>query len=49
MRFEHNTVINAARTGQAVFRAAANQYKTAPRGIVLKNNVMVLAASAAGR
>ena len=45
VRFEHNTVINAARTGQAVFRAAANEYNTAPRGIVLKNNVMVLAAS----
>jgi hypothetical protein len=45
VRFENNTVINAARTGQAVFRAAANEYKTAPRNIVLKNNVLVLASS----
>jgi hypothetical protein len=47
VRFENNTVIDAARTGQAVFRAAANQYKTQPRGILLKNNVLVLAASSA--
>ena len=45
VRFEHNTVINAARVGQAVFRAAANEYRTAPRDIVLKNNVLVLASS----
>ena len=45
VRFENNTVINAARTGQAVFRAAANDHHTAPRNIVLKNNVLVLAAS----
>jgi hypothetical protein len=43
VRFENNTVINAARTGQAVFRAAANTYKTPPRTIVLKNNVLALA------
>jgi hypothetical protein len=45
VRFENNTVINAARTGQAVFRAAANEYRTAPRNIVVKNNVLVLAAT----
>jgi hypothetical protein len=45
VRFENNTVINAARSSQAVFRAAANEYHTAPRNIVLKNNVLVLAAS----
>jgi hypothetical protein len=45
VRFENNTVINAARSGQAVFRAAANEYATAPRGIVLKNNVLVLSSS----
>jgi hypothetical protein len=43
VRFENNTVINAARSSQAVFRAAANEYHTAPRNIVLKNNVLVLA------
>ena len=45
VRFENNTVINAARSGQAVFRAAANAYQTAPRNVVLKNNVLVLAPS----
>jgi hypothetical protein len=45
VRFENNTIINAARTGQAVFRAAANEYRTQPRNIVLKNNVLGLAAS----
>lgn len=45
VRFDNNTVINAARTGQAVFRAAANGYGTQPRNIVLKNNVLVLASS----
>jgi parallel beta helix pectate lyase-like protein len=45
VRFENNTVIDAARTAQAVFRAAPNQYKTPPRNILLKNNVLVLAAS----
>lgn len=45
VRFENNTVINAAKTGQAVFRAAANEYHTQPRNILLKNNVFVLAAS----
>jgi hypothetical protein len=45
VRFEHNTVINAARTAQAVFRSAANEYQTQPRNIVLKNNVLVLAPS----
>jgi hypothetical protein len=47
IRFEHNTVINAARSGQAVFRAAPNQYQTPPRNIVLKNNVLALASSSA--
>jgi hypothetical protein len=45
VRFENNTVINAAKTGQAVFRAAANEYNTQPRNILLKNNVLALAAS----
>jgi hypothetical protein len=45
VRFENNTVINAARVNQAVFRAGANEYNTAPRNIVLKNNVLVLAPS----
>jgi hypothetical protein len=45
VRFENNTVINAAASGQAVFRAAANQYATPPRNILLKNNVFVLASS----
>jgi parallel beta helix pectate lyase-like protein len=45
VRFENNTVINAAKTAQAVFRAAPNEYKTQPRNILLKNNVLVLAAS----
>ena len=45
VRFENNTVINAAKIGQAVFRAAANDYKTQPRNILLKNNVLALAAS----
>jgi hypothetical protein len=37
VRFENNTVINAAKTGQAVFRAAPNEYKTQPRNVLLKN------------
>ena len=45
VRFENNTVIGAARAGQAVFRAAPNQYQTASRNIVLKNNVLVLSSS----
>jgi hypothetical protein len=45
VRFENNTVINAARTAQSVFRAAPNQYGTSPRNIVLKNNVLALAAT----
>lgn len=45
VRFENNTVINAARAGQAVFRAAPNQYQTPARNIVLKNNVLVLSSS----
>jgi hypothetical protein len=45
VRFENNTVINAAKTGQAVFRAAANEYNTQPRNILLKNNVLALGAS----
>ena len=45
MRFENNTVINAAKTGQSVFRAAANDYKTQPRNILLNNNALALAAS----
>ena len=47
VRFENNTVIGAARTTQAVFRAAPNQYQTASRNVVLKNNILVLAASSA--
>ena len=42
VRFEHNTVINAARVGQAAFRAAPNEYRTPTRGVVLHNNVFVL-------
>ena len=45
VRFENNTVINAAKNGQAVFRAAANEYSTRPRNILLKNNVLALASS----
>jgi hypothetical protein len=45
VRFENNTVINAARAGQAVFRAAANEYNAQPRNILLKNNVFVLATA----
>lgn len=45
VRFENNTVINAASGGQAVFRAVPNAYDTQPRNIVLKNNVFVLAAA----
>ena len=45
VRFENNTVIDAAKTGQAVFRAAANGSTTQPRNIRLKNNVLALAAS----
>jgi hypothetical protein len=45
VRFENNTVIDAAKAGQAVFRAAANEYNTQPRNILLKNNVLALAAS----
>lgn len=44
IRFENNTVINAARSGQAVFRAAPNAYRTATRNVVLRNNIFVLAA-----
>ena len=33
VRFENNTVINAARVNQAVFRAAANEYNTAPMDV----------------
>jgi hypothetical protein len=43
VRFEHNTVVRAARLGQAAFRAAPNQYGTPSRGIVLLNNVFWLA------
>ena len=43
IRFEHNTVVRAARLGQATFRAAPNQYGTPSRGIVLLNNVFWLA------
>ena len=47
IRFEHNTVVRAARAGQAVFRAAPNEYGTATRGVVLRNNVFWLSASSA--
>jgi hypothetical protein len=43
IRFENNTVINAASGGQSAFRAAANEYGTATRNILLKNNIFVLA------
>ena len=49
VRFENNTVINAAKTGQAVFRAAANQYGAQPRNILLKNNVLYSRHRAPGR
>lgn len=42
VRFENNTVVNAARSGQAAFRAAPNGYGTPARAVVLKNNVFVL-------
>ena len=45
IRFEPNTVVRAARAGQAVFRAAPNEYGTATRGVVLRNNVFWLSAS----
>ena len=45
LRFEHNTVINAARGGQAVFRATPNTYNTPTRNIVLKNNIFVLSST----
>lgn len=45
VRFEHNTVINAARIGQAAFRVAPNQYGTPAHGVVLHNNVFSLAPS----
>ena len=47
IRFEHNTVVRAARVGQAVFRAAPNEYGTATRGVVLRNNVFWLSAASA--
>ena len=43
VRFEHNTVVRAARLGQAAFRTAPNGYGTPSRGIVLLNNVFWLA------
>ena len=43
VRFENNTVINAASGGQAVFRTAANEYRTGTRNVLLRNNVFVLA------
>ena len=42
IRFENNTVINAARVGQAMFRAVPNQYDTPTRGVALYNNIFVL-------
>ena len=47
VRFENNTVIGAARIGQAVFRAAPNSYGVTTRGVVLQNNIFVLAAGSA--
>ena len=43
VRFEHNTVINAARTTQAVVRVAPNSYGTTTRNVTLHNNVLALA------
>ena len=45
IRFENNTVINAARVGQAMFRAVPNEYGTPTRGVALYNNVFVLTPS----
>ena len=42
VRFENNTVINAARSGQAAFRVAPNDYATPSRAVLLKNNIFVL-------
>lgn len=42
VRFENNTVIDAARTGQAAFRVASNGYGTPAHNVLLKNNVFVL-------
>ena len=42
VRFENNTVINAASGGQSPFRAAPNSYNTSARNVVLKNNIFVL-------
>jgi parallel beta-helix repeat protein len=42
VRFQHNTVINAARIGQAAFRVAPNAYNTAARQVLLQNNVFTL-------
>ena len=42
IRFENNTVINAARSGQAVFRTAPNEYGTQTRNVTLRNNIFVL-------
>src|SRR5262249_2670018 len=47
VRFEDNTVVNAARTAQGAFRAAPNQYGTRPDQVVFKNNVVVLDPSSA--
>lgn len=44
VRFENNTLVNVARTAQAGFRAAPNDYDTPATGITLRNNVIVLAA-----
>jgi hypothetical protein len=43
IRFENNTVIRAARVGQAAFRAAPNEYATATRRVVLLNNIFTMA------
>jgi len=45
VRFENNTVINAARSGQAAFRVVPNDYATPSRAVLLKNNIFVLDAA----
>jgi hypothetical protein len=45
VRFENNTVVDAARTAQGAFRLATNQFGTSPEQVLFKNNVVALEAS----
>ena len=42
VRFENNTIVNAARKAQGAFRAAPNQRGVSARAVVFKNNVVIL-------